>query len=165
MAGILETWKHGNQETDKLVVASWQRLIIIIIILLYFNIVKKHWNITILELSRNYVMSWSDIELSWKLHLPEQMLRIFTYKWECRYNVIKSFYLSLTSPAHNSFCCVTNTVKFLSSQTCHHYCAINCWILKKRHDITHYLHWPWQELLPDPHKYYIARKAMHSSLH
>ena len=23
---------------------------------------------------------WNDIELSWKLHLPEHLLRIFTYK-------------------------------------------------------------------------------------
>jgi len=25
---------------------------------------------------------WNDIELSWKLHLPEHLLRIFTYKNE-----------------------------------------------------------------------------------
>jgi len=30
---------------------------------------------------------------------------IYVYKWECNYNVIKSFCLSFTSPACNLFCC------------------------------------------------------------
>jgi len=48
---------------------------------------------------------WNDIELSWKLHLPEHLFWIFTYKFG---NVvtflIKSFCLSHFSPVLNSFC-------------------------------------------------------------
>ena len=43
-------------------------------------------------------LSWSDIELSWKLHLPEHLLRIITYKWERSYSFIKSFLLPLIFP-------------------------------------------------------------------
>jgi len=49
-------------------------------------------------------LSWSDIELSWKLHLPEH-LWIFTYingnVFTILYN--KSFCLSLSSPVRNLF--------------------------------------------------------------
>ena len=49
---------------------------------------------------------WNDSELSWKLHLLEHLFQMFTYKiWDCSYILIKSFCLSLFSPALNSFFC------------------------------------------------------------
>jgi len=49
---------------------------------------------------------WNDIELSWKLHLPEHLFWIFTYKYGIVVIfLIKSFCLSLFSPACNLFCC------------------------------------------------------------
>ena len=52
-------------------------------------------------------MSWSDIELSWKLHLPEHLLRIITYINGNVVTVLSSLSVfSSSSSAHNSFCCV-----------------------------------------------------------